>query len=407
MKSKNRKAQALKPRFADRVVDVVNKFEQQQRLGSGGNPKHAPIKHNLVKARNDTGGDLARGSVVDVATSILTGLSVFDPHNLWLEGTEQADGHYAVFRKPVLDGGIEEAQLTGVCIARVNVVDEDHTFAVPTSGQNYFTSAAEGEIQILDKTTSGTSVMECVVVLRAGSPSSHSPYWVRPTSTVAGYDHANGYSTGTFRYQNISTSTHKQVAVTTQDKTAYNLSSFNFLNSEQGMLYQLPSGVYVARPFHPLYRAEYYTAQISTLTTTPAAFSFTNPSLSTGHNIAEVDGSDPTQINFLAEATFKVKMRVSLDIGGGTAHDHNVFFLTATIGGGTSRVVADAFNGNGALFSAPMIYNSLNNYVEFDAYFKLLGSATGWLNLYGSVNSGSTGTANLGVTIEGVSDHRG
>jgi hypothetical protein len=107
--------------------------------------------------------------VVDVGDTILTGLSVFDPHHLWHEGNEQAGGHYGVFRTDVPDGEIAECQLTGVCIARVNVTDAGHRFAVPTDGQTYFTSATEGEIQILDAPTGDPGVRECIVVLRCGA----------------------------------------------------------------------------------------------------------------------------------------------------------------------------------------------------------------------------------------------
>jgi hypothetical protein len=162
---------AFGPNTANKLYDMLATHEQQKRLGGGTRPKPSPINQNLIKVRNNSGADLARGSVVDISTNLLTSLTKYDPHHLWFSGVEPDGGHYAVLREAAKQTKIVNAQVTGVCIARVDVTDEDHTFAVPTEGETYFTSATEGEIQILDKVSSGTGIKECVVVLRCPSAS--------------------------------------------------------------------------------------------------------------------------------------------------------------------------------------------------------------------------------------------
>jgi hypothetical protein len=156
------------PQLWNRVVDSMTRHEQQLRLGKGKQPKPFGIDKNIIKCKNNVGTNLTRGSVVDVGNYLLTGLSSYEPATLWFNGDEPAGGHYAVFRGAVPDGEYGDAQLTGVCIARVNVTDEDHPRAIPTIGETYFTSAWEGPVEILDRITEGTGVKECIVILRRG-----------------------------------------------------------------------------------------------------------------------------------------------------------------------------------------------------------------------------------------------
>jgi hypothetical protein len=265
-KATGNKPVAFGPRTANKLVDLLNVREQQQRLGSGTKSKPSPIKHNLVKARNDVGSNLTRGSVVDVGDTILTGLSVFDPHHLWHEGNEQAGGHYGVFRTDVPDGEIAECQLTGVCIARVNVTDEDHTFAVPTAGETYFTSASSGEIQILDKITTGTGVKECVVVLRCGGGGGFTPQIMRSLSEVDGYRHNQGsvsgagprkYSSGTYRPltlkingSSVQDSPDDAYADSSRDVTAYNVATWTQPTGHPAWVWKDWKDQYLAMPIH-------------------------------------------------------------------------------------------------------------------------------------------------------------
>lgn len=160
---------AFGPKTANDLYDMLQTHKQQKQLGAPGKRNPLLIDKNIIKVRNGTGGDLARGSVVDVGSYLLTGLNKYQPEHFDFGSITPAGGHYAVFRRAVEDGKIEEAQLTGVCIARVNVTDAGHRFAVPTDGQTYFTSATEGEIQILDAPTGDPGVRECIVVLRCGA----------------------------------------------------------------------------------------------------------------------------------------------------------------------------------------------------------------------------------------------
>lgn len=157
----------IKPPLWNRVVDSMLDYERRQ-LGDAVKSKSGRVSTDCVKVINASGGDLDRGSVLRCNGDINTGLDEYEAASLWFTGsTPNTNDKWGILRKP-LPYGVEEygeLQVSGVCIARVNVLDANHTHAKPKDGETYLESAAEGPLAILDKPT-GTGELECVVVFR-------------------------------------------------------------------------------------------------------------------------------------------------------------------------------------------------------------------------------------------------
>lgn len=138
-------------------------FSQQRQLGGGMSGSFGGINPCVVMAQNSTGGNLAEGAVVELTTSLLTTL---DKSHLWLTGIVRAgaDPVCGVSLSPIYQDAIGPVQVSGVCLANVDIIDADNTHArvVPSSTQ--FTGDFGGYARILHK-PSGTGVKLCVVLL--------------------------------------------------------------------------------------------------------------------------------------------------------------------------------------------------------------------------------------------------
>ncbi len=104
--------------------DYLRRRERSQ----GGAPKRWPIPADVLLVRNDAGVDLAIGAVVKLGSKILSG--GLDPDHIWLAATKPADpGSHGILRRPIPDGDIDECQVSGVCLATVNVISTSHRWA--------------------------------------------------------------------------------------------------------------------------------------------------------------------------------------------------------------------------------------------------------------------------------------
>jgi hypothetical protein len=88
--------------------------------------------------------------------------TVTDEHK-WLAGaTTDAEGCFAILKQPLAGGGIGPAQVSGVCMAWVQVNNESHNRAGLLDGQTVLRSATTGQCEILYKEP-GIGERFCVV----------------------------------------------------------------------------------------------------------------------------------------------------------------------------------------------------------------------------------------------------
>jgi len=151
------------------ACDAGQFFAQQHALGRGGQGTNAPVNPCTVMVRNDSGGDLPQGAVVQIGDSPLTTL---DRRHLWFSADTPSTttGCYGVLLQPVLSGKYGEAQVSGTCLALADVDSTSHTHVAVVASQTKFQSGAEGWARLVNAATTGDD--QLVPVLLRGSGTS-------------------------------------------------------------------------------------------------------------------------------------------------------------------------------------------------------------------------------------------
>jgi hypothetical protein len=119
--------------FVNDIIDCVENYKSSA-LGGGTRSIGLKLPTDLVKIRNTTGDDLDPGSCLQLGDLLLDD----DPNSRypWFEADYAADPvyrNYCVLREPIPDGKIGLAQISGTCVARVHVLNSNHTHAIPVS----------------------------------------------------------------------------------------------------------------------------------------------------------------------------------------------------------------------------------------------------------------------------------
>lgn len=171
MDNSNDKASPGQPLRAPRaetwngMVDAGNAY-RAGRLNVGAPPPTRPRQTDLVRIKNNSGADRARGEILLIDGKAITDLT--DEH-IWLLGDEPtADGYFAILKEPIASGGVGVSQVSGCCLAMVDVSDTDHTRAKAAAGLYLLESSTDGPLEILYQPGT-TGEVECVVRFAGGS----------------------------------------------------------------------------------------------------------------------------------------------------------------------------------------------------------------------------------------------
>lgn len=146
-------------------VDAAEDYKRRA-LASGTPTKPHDVPTDKIKVYNSTGGARRQGDVVACDPLILTDLAA---EYLWFDAAEPSatEKTIAILRQQLPAAEIGEAQVSGVCIAWINVTDTDHRRARVISGSCVLESTATGgQVEILYKPGS-TGELLCVVVFGA------------------------------------------------------------------------------------------------------------------------------------------------------------------------------------------------------------------------------------------------
>lgn len=147
------------------MVDVGNAY-RAGRLSNGVPQPTRPRETDIIKLKNSSSGNRARGEILRIDGKAITDLS--DEH-IWLIGqAPTADDYFGILKEPIADGEIGRVQVSGCCIALVDVVDADHTRAKAVAGEYVLESSDDGPLEILFA-PSGTGELECVVRFGGGA----------------------------------------------------------------------------------------------------------------------------------------------------------------------------------------------------------------------------------------------
>lgn len=169
------------------ILEAVRKVRDGSTLGVDARIQSSENSLAIL-VRNDTGGDLAEWSTVRVAglLSDLDEPAVVSARPIYSGALPASESDtIAILQSGAADGGIARATFQGHAVARVNVTDEGHGFAVPIVGDSdELASAAEGPVKILAK-PSGTGVLVCAVLVGSGGGiDSASRLWVQITNVT-------------------------------------------------------------------------------------------------------------------------------------------------------------------------------------------------------------------------------
>ena len=137
----------------DAMIDAAL-AHRAQRTGRGQSAVRQALRSDTILVRNDSGGDVARFGILGINGPIIDRVdndrAFFE--RVAVQGvTPTADhaGRFAVLQEPVANGAMGRALVDGVCLVKVEMVDEDHVYA----------EAAEGITAGLRSTVSGSTTL--------------------------------------------------------------------------------------------------------------------------------------------------------------------------------------------------------------------------------------------------------
>lgn len=127
-----------------------------------------------ISVKNTTGAALGRFAILGIATPTITKANdenAFKVRDL-MDGIAPTATSTIVITQTTLGvNEIGKARVMGLARVQVDITDETHTHAVPTTSTTQLTSGASGPAVILHKESAGTGVKWCVVLLAGASSS--------------------------------------------------------------------------------------------------------------------------------------------------------------------------------------------------------------------------------------------
>lgn len=141
------------------MVDAGNAWAIDQLSNGVPNPTR-PRATDIIKIQNTSGAARRTGEVLKISGKALDAITA---EHIWLLGIEPtADCYFGILKKPVADDGIEQLQVSGVCLALVDIQDVDHTRANVAAASYILESSNSGPLEIL-YAPSSTGEQTCVV----------------------------------------------------------------------------------------------------------------------------------------------------------------------------------------------------------------------------------------------------
>lgn len=124
-----------------------------------------PRETDIIKVKNTSGAARRLGEILRIDGKAIE--TVTD-ENKWLLGVEPTDdGYFGILKEPAVSNGLASLQVSGCCMALVNVTDADHKRAMPVEGEYVLQSGSSGPIE-LRYAPSGTGEKTCVVLFSNG-----------------------------------------------------------------------------------------------------------------------------------------------------------------------------------------------------------------------------------------------
>jgi hypothetical protein len=141
------------------MIDAGRAWADSRLNGGSPNPIR-PRETDIIKAKNTSGSARRLGEILRLSGKAIE--TVTD-ENKWLLGVEPTDdGYFGILKEPAASNGLASLQVSGCCMALVNVADADHRRATSADGEYVLQSGDDGPIEILFA-PDGTGEKTCVV----------------------------------------------------------------------------------------------------------------------------------------------------------------------------------------------------------------------------------------------------
>lgn len=147
------------------IIGAADDYAARQ-LGQSGARSRVEIPTDVVKIKNSSGGQVRLGEVLEVSGFLLSSVG---RDALWFDGdTPDGTRPFGIVLQDMPSAAIDRAQVSGACVALVNVTDAGHSYAVPVNGELVLQSAGTGPVRILYKPT-GTGEKTCAVLFMSAA----------------------------------------------------------------------------------------------------------------------------------------------------------------------------------------------------------------------------------------------
>jgi hypothetical protein len=171
---------APKAEIWNSMIDAGN-AHRNGRLSNGTPEPTRPRQTDIIKLKNSSGASRSRGEILRINGKAITNLT--DEH-IWLIGSAPTDdGYFGILKEPIANGSIGQVQVSGCCMATVDIADADHTRAKAVASQYVLESSDDGPIEIVYK-PSGTGELECVVRFQGPQPEITGIVIMTPTAGI-------------------------------------------------------------------------------------------------------------------------------------------------------------------------------------------------------------------------------
>lgn len=155
-------------RIWNNMVDAGRAFADSQLNASAPGPVR-PRETDIIKVKNDCGAVRRKGEILKIDGNAIE--TVADEH-IWLVGKAvTADCYFGILKRPVEIDGVESVQVSGVCMALIDITDTAHTRANCAAGSYVLESSDSGPIEILYSPSGETGEQDCVVRFAGGGSS--------------------------------------------------------------------------------------------------------------------------------------------------------------------------------------------------------------------------------------------
>ena len=155
--------------FQNTLVDLVDWYKRKV-LGDPQRAFPAPIPTDVIKVKNNSGADRSAGQVLEIGALLLTTL---ERRNLWFSATTPSHpvGRcYCILHRPLPAGEIDDASISGVCVARVNIVATVDRYAFVEVNSHVLKSGKAGQFKLLGPVTATGEQSVAVSFAEDGRP---------------------------------------------------------------------------------------------------------------------------------------------------------------------------------------------------------------------------------------------